>query len=194
MRTSHKLLLLFMFTLFLVAGLTAQDKGSALSQGIKATYAASAAQAENELVSLAGAIPQEKFTWRPAEGVRSISESFLHAALGNYITLTTMGGKLAEGVDTKTLEKSTTDKAKIVDALKKSFAAVNEYVANLPESDYAKQVKFFGMDRTVLDMVVLANTHAHETLGQAIAYARMNGVVPPWTAAMQAREKEGMKK
>lgn len=179
-----------------VATLNAQEKKMEMPAGLKGTYVKIQMSAERELVSLAEAIPQEKLTWRPMEGVRSIAESFLHAAGGNYIILTTIGGKLPEGVDMKTLQSSTTDKAKIVEALKKSFATVNEYVSKIPESDYEKHVSFFGRDMTMMDMIVFAGIHAHETLGQAIAYARMNGVVPPWTAETQERMKkqEGEKK
>jgi hypothetical protein len=67
---------------------------------------------------------------------------------------------------------------------------VNDAVRNTPEASYGKSVKFFGMDVTMLDIVFAAATHQHELLGQQIAYARMNGVVPPWTAEMQKKMKE----
>lgn len=180
---------------------TAQEKAAAkmdMPSGVRGSFAKQSKFVEGQLTSLAQAIPQEKYNWRPGEGVRSIAESFLHAAGGNYVTLTTMGGQLPAGVDMKTLEKSTTDKAKIADALKQSFAAVNDYISKIPEADYGKHVSFFGNDMTILDMIFLAATHQHETLGQAIAYARSNGVTPPWTAERQAqmkeKEKEGAKK
>ncbi|HEX9829987.1 MAG TPA: DinB family protein, partial [Bacteroidota bacterium] len=136
---------------------------------------------ENQFVTLAEAIPQDKYNWRPAEGVRSIAESFLHVARGNYGILTFIGAKVPEGVDMEKLEKSSTDKATIVDAMKKSFKAVNDYVQSVPESDFGREIDFFGNKMTVLDMIMLAATHQHETLGQSIAYARSNGVKPPWS-------------
>jgi len=158
--------------------------------GVASSFLKQSKHVEEQLVSLAQAIPQRDFTWRPMKGVRSVSEAFLHAALGNYAVLTTLGGKLPEGVDTKTLQTSTTDKGKIVEELKKSFQAINDFISKVPEQEYGQQVKFFGMDMTKLDMIFLAATHEHEVLGQAIAYARMNHVVPPWTAEMQAKMKQ----
>jgi uncharacterized damage-inducible protein DinB len=167
-----------------------QEKMMEQPAGVRGSFLKQSKQVEEQLVSLAQAIPQKDFTWRPMKGVRSVSEAFLHVALGNYAVLTTLGGTLPEGVDMKTLQTSTTDKAKIVEELKKSFQAINDCISKVPEQEYGQQVKFFGMDMTKLDMIFLAATHQHETLGQAIAYARTNHVVPPWTAEMQAKMKQ----
>ena len=124
------------------------------------------------------------------KGVRSVSEAFMHVAVGNYVVLQTLGGKPPANYNNK-FESSVTDKEKVVTEVQNSFTAVNDFIQNIPESEYGQVVKFFGMDMTKLDMIFLAATHAHETLGQAIAYARVNKIVPPWTAAQQAREKGG---
>lgn len=166
------------------------QKGMAMDKGgVIGSYVKQAKFVEGQFISLAKAIPQDKYAWRPEEGVRSISESFMHAALGNYIVLQTLGGKMPEGFDMKTYETSTTDKDKIVTELQKSFKALGDHISKIPEKEYSKTVKFFGMDMTKLDMIFLGATHQHETLGQAIAYARTNHITPPWTAAQQAREK-----
>lgn len=145
---------------------------------------------EKQFVSLVEAMPQDKFTWRPMEGVRSVAESFLHVATGNHIIVQMMGGKLPEGLNLMTHEKSTTDKSKIVDIIKDSFRAINEVVKNTSDADLAKPADFFGNKTTYLGLILLCATHEHETLGQAIAYARMNNVVPPWTAERQEKMKE----
>ncbi|HEY5615321.1 MAG TPA: DinB family protein [Bacteroidota bacterium] len=150
-------------------------------KGVQGAFVKQSMFVENQFVTLAEAIPQDKYNWRPAEGVRSIAESFLHVARGNYGILTFIGAKVPEGVDMEKLEKSSTDKATIVDAMKKSFKAVNDYVQSVPESDFGREIDFFGNKMTVLDMIMLAATHQHETLGQSIAYARSNGVKPPWS-------------
>ena len=184
--------LLLICSLALVAQ-ESKEKKMDSPASVRSSYAKQAWHVEQEMESLEQAIPQDKFNWRPMEGVRSIAESFMHAALGNYITLSKITGKWPEGVDMKTYEKSSTEKAKILEELKKSFAAVKEGVENTPEADYSKHVDFFGNDMNVLDMIFAAADHQHELLGQQIAYARMNGIVPPWTAE-QMKKQEGMKK
>src|SRR5437879_11300305 len=82
--------------------------------------------AETKLLRLAEAVPAEKYTWRPGEGVRSVSEVFLHVAAGNYGILRRVGAQPPEGLDLRGLEKSTTEKAKVVEALKASFAHVRQ--------------------------------------------------------------------
>ncbi len=159
-------------------------------KGVQGSFLKQSKFVENQFVQLAQVVPQEKYTWRPMEGVRSIAECFLHAATGNYAVLQTLGAKVPEGFNVQTFEKSTTDKARIIEEVKKSFAAVNDYVSKIPDADLEKHVNFIGMDMTVLDMIMVGATHQHELLGQGIAYARMNKVVPPWTAEMQAKMKQ----
>ncbi len=149
---------------------------------VSTAYLNQAKYVEQQIVSLAEAIPQELYDWRPMEGVRSVAEAFLHIAAVNYLIVTTIGGTIPAGTDPMTLETSTTDKIKIQEELKKSFEVVNNFLTNLPLKDYNRQVDYFGTNMTVLDMIFLAATHQHEHLGQEIAYARMNKIVPPWSA------------
>jgi uncharacterized damage-inducible protein DinB len=185
--------LLGLACLFLSMFALAQDKMMEQPTGVRGSFLKQSKHVEDQFVSLAQAIPQKDYTWRPMKGVRSVSEAFLHAAVGNYVMLRTLGDKLPEGVDLKTLQTSTTKKDQIVEAMKKSFTAINDCIVKIPESEYGNHVNFFGMDMTKLDMIFLAATHQHETLGQAIAYARTNHVVPPWTAAQQASMKKSSK-
>lgn len=138
---------------------------------------------QKKYTDLAGALPQEKFTWRPAEGVRSIGEVFLHISSANYNIPNLLGVPLPAGFDPKTFEKSTTDKTKIIAELNKSFASAIAAVQAMSNADFAKPEKKLGPDANDGDVVYILVTHAHEHLGQSIAYARANGVVPPWTAA-----------
>jgi uncharacterized damage-inducible protein DinB len=137
---------------------------------------------QKKFVGLAGAIPVEKYTWRPADGVRSVSELFLHIAGANYGIPNMMGVPLPPGFDGKTFEKSTTDKAKIIEQLNKSFAAAITVVQGMTNADFAKPDKKLGPEANDGDVIYILVTHAHEHLGQSIAYARVNGIVPPWTA------------
>lgn len=137
---------------------------------------------QKKYVSLAEAIPAGKYTWRPAEGVRSISELFLHVSSAGYGIPNMMGVPFPAGFDGKTFEKSTTDKTKIIAELNKSFTSAIAVVQGMTNADFAKPEKKLGPDANDGDVVYILVTHAHEHLGQSIAYARTNGIVPPWTA------------
>ncbi|HEV3077883.1 MAG TPA: DinB family protein [Thermoanaerobaculia bacterium] len=138
--------------------------------------------AQEKLVALAEAMPADKYGWRPGEGVRSVGEVFMHVASANFYLPTFWGAKIPAGVDPRNLEKEGADKAKTVAALKQSFDFVHQAITALPDSDLNKPIKIFGRDAIVAEAMLGIASHDHEHLGQAIAYARMNGVVPPWSA------------
>ena len=145
---------------------------------------------EKKFVGLAEAIPQEKYTWRPTPEVRSVSEVFLHVAGGNYFYLEGMGVPPPAGVERKNYEKSTSDRAKIVTELKQSFDLVRETLLKTSDADLEKPARLYGQPSTVREVFFVLVTHQPEHLGQAIVYARECGVVPPWTAERQARQKQ----
>jgi uncharacterized damage-inducible protein DinB len=160
----------------------AADK-TAPSYDLKAQAALDLADLQKKFTSLAEAIPAEKYSWRPEAGVRSINELFLHVAAAGFGFPTMMGTAPAPGFDGKGFEKSTTDKAKIIDWLNKSFTYSIAAVNSMSNADFAKALPKLGPDANEGDVIYLMVVHAHEHLGQSIAYARANGVVPPWTAA-----------
>lgn len=146
-------------------------------------------EAQQELVSLAQAMPADKYTWRPAEGVRSVAEVYLHICAGNYGLTALAGAPPKPGFKFQGYENSTTDKAQIIDQLIQSFAFAENGISSLSDADLSKPTGWRGFPGypTVGDLILHIVAHAHEHLGQSIAYARMNGVVPPWTAAAQQR-------
>jgi uncharacterized damage-inducible protein DinB len=151
--------------------------------GVKESILLQISQAQDKLMALAEAMPPEKYGWKPGEGVRSVGEVFNHVASANYFFPTFWGGTVPAGVDPQGLEKAMSgDKAKTMDTLKKSFDNVREAIAAVPEADLNRKIKIFGHDATVRDAMMILASHAHEHLGQSIAYARSNGVVPPWSA------------
>lgn len=175
-------------------GMAQEKSETAKSVSMRDAMVVQVKDAQRKLVDLAEAFPADKYTWRPSEGVRSTAETFLHVATSNYFFPSPMGVKPPEGVDLKTLEKSTTDKAEIVETLKGSFEFVLGAFEKIPESDYGKTVKLPFGEFTTLNTLMIVVTHGHEHLGQLIAYARSNGVVPPWTARQQAAQAEAKKK
>lgn len=159
---------------------TAQEKQEPKS-GFRTEFLQQLKEVESKILDLANAVPQEKYIWRPAEGVRSISEVYMHLAGGNYFLISMAGVKSPEGL-TPEMEKTITDKAKVLDILKKSFEHIRQAILSISDNDLDKPAKFFGRETTVRDVYFNAAMHMHEHLGQSIAYARMNGIVPPWSA------------
>lgn len=136
--------------------------------------------AEKKLISLAEAVPAEKFSWRPGEGVRSISEVYMHVVGGNYLLPSFAGITPPPGIS-RDMEKTIIEKEKVIDALKKSFVHLHQAVEKTSDTDFDKNVKFFGDEASVRSVFLVAASHCHEHLGQSIAYARMNGTTPPWS-------------
>jgi uncharacterized damage-inducible protein DinB len=141
---------------------------------------------EKKIVSLEEAVPQDKMTWRPAPGVRSISEVYLHVAFGNYGIVKAVTGKAPPadaGFDGNPAkwDAKTTDKAEIKKILEKSFDYVRTSAKGLSDADLDRKVKFFGNEMTIRQGLLVVLNHEHEHLGQSIAYARMNKIVPPWS-------------
>ncbi len=174
------------FVLALAAASTAvavaQNHAPDLAASFKQDYLNQLNDAEKKFVSLAEAMPSDKYSWRPGLGVRSVSEVFMHVAGANYAFAMRVGAQPPAGGAPRNLEKAVTQKSQVVDALKASFAYVRNYVEGLSDADLAKETKFFGGKMaSYQDILFFMANHMHEHLGQAIAYARTNGVVPPWS-------------
>ncbi len=143
---------------------------------------------EGRLTDLLGAMSQDQMSWAPAEGIRNCGEIYLHVAEANHMLTAFMTGAEMEG-ERGAMEKSTTDKDEIAKILKDSFTAVNEAAGKLTEEDLNKVVQTpFGMEMSMRNFMISLLNHSHEHLGQGIAYARMNGVTPPWS---EKQEGEG---
>jgi uncharacterized damage-inducible protein DinB len=164
-----------------LSGVAAARQAAAPASGFKADLIGSIDDAAKKLVDLAQATPAEKFGWRPAAGVRSVSEVYLHVAAGNYLIPSFIGVKRPDGMD-RTMETKITDKAKVVETLQKSIAHLKSAIEITPDADLDKKVKFFGTEMTERALLIHVANHMHEHLGQSIAYARVNGITPPWSA------------
>lgn len=142
-----------------------------------------------KLVALAKATPPEKLAWRPGAGVRSAGEVFLHVASDNYLIPSAFGVAIPastkiDAKDMKTLgayEHQSATREQIVAMLDESFAHLKASMAKTTAADLTKPTSLFGMNSNAQAIWILATTHLHEHLGQSIAYARTNGIVPPWS-------------
>jgi uncharacterized damage-inducible protein DinB len=134
----------------------------------------------SQLIALAEATPADKFAWRPAKGVRSTSEVYMHIVLANFYLLSVTGPKmpddLKEGMDT-----TVTAKADVIKWLKRSMEAVKTAHASAKPGDLERKVKIADREATVDGMYLRIIVHANEHMGQLVAYARMSGIVPPWS-------------
>ena len=170
----------------------AQDHGMTMpTTGYRAELIRDLDQLENKYTGLAQAM-SGKYAWRPAEGVRSVSEVFMHAAAGNYLLLNMAGikppadmkvGNMQEAMATMRQMESVTDEAKVQEAVRQSFAFAKHGIATMSDADLDTKIQLFGQEATKRAALHLAVTHLHEHLGQSIAYARTNGVTPPWSQA-----------
>lgn len=154
----------------------AQTPPPELGQGWIPEFTATSRQ----LLELAQATPEDKYGWRPAPGVRSISEVYMHLAVGNFWLLEQAGGKSPVVISSlgKSPEKSVTSKPQVIDLLRKSFEAVKAQYQSL---DRQKPVQFLGQATTSDKVFLRILVHNNEHMGQSVAYARMNGIVPPWS-------------
>lgn len=160
----------------------------------QAEYLADFVTTSKQLVQLAGAAPAEKYSWRPPPGVRSVSEVYVHIASGNYLLTAMAGAPLPSTYVAKPtmdvrsmleairgLERSVVDKDKMVAMLQASLDGVRDNFGKLRPEDLERAADFFGPKTTVRRIYLRIFAHDNEHRGQSIGYARMIGVVPPWS-------------
>jgi uncharacterized damage-inducible protein DinB len=136
-------------------------------------------ESSSKVLQLAEAIPGDKYSWRPAPEVRSISEVLVHIGLGNYYTTTDAGAKPSLAISDDA-EKRITSKAEVLAFLRASIDHMRHALERLAPADLEHPTTMFGQSTTFQNVYLFGISHVHEHLGQLIAYARMNGVVPPW--------------
>ena len=157
--------------------------------GIMKDYLADLAQAQKKMVDLAKAIPAEKYDWRPGAGVRSVGEVFLHVAADNYFIPGGMGTAIPAATGIKASDYKTADayatrklgKDAVVKELEDSYTFLKNAMTATTDAKLSQNATVFGFTQTVRGWWLGTLTDMHEHLGQAIAYARMNGVTPPWS-------------
>ena len=150
-----------------------------------------------EALSLAKAVPEDKYSWRPMEGVRSFGEVFMHMAGSTLLFGSMTGMKIPDGPahDLATVymkkgfempelfaaEAAVKDKAKILEIMEQSFQIGRDMIRNMPDADLDKSFSFFGRPMTQRGLLIFMGNHLNQHVGQSIAYARVNHIVPPWS-------------
>lgn len=152
----------------------------AMPEGLWQGYDGEWKRVSQQLIALAEATPADKFAWRPAAGVRSTSEVYMHIVMANFYLLSVTGPKMPADLK-EGMEKTVTSKPEVINWLKRSLDAVKEaHFAETPK-DLERKVHIFDREATVDGMYLRIIVHANEHMGQLVAYARMTGVVPPWS-------------
>jgi uncharacterized damage-inducible protein DinB len=162
----------------------AQDTPKDAAAAIKAGFIADLDELQGKFVGLAEAFPQDTYKWRPMEGVRSVSEVLMLAAFEGYTFIPNSFGAppMALGSREEMAKiRATSDKAEVVAHLKKAFAYAKSQMQALDPGTLTGKHKVMGMDMTVSETQIHISGDLHEHLGQLIAYARMNHIVPPWS-------------
>jgi uncharacterized damage-inducible protein DinB len=180
----------FLIPFFLVPGGILQAQSLAAPSaavppaGIRAELIGQVEDAGKKLVDLAQAEPADKFGWRPSEGVRSISEVYMHVAAANYLIPKSIGVDPPAGASLD-MEKKITEKTQVIQNLQQSIEHLRKLISNTSDAYLDKPAEFFGEKTTVRNILLILATHMHEHLGQSIAYARTIGVTPPWSGKGQ---------
>lgn len=177
------------FLLLALLAVPALADDAAPARGPRASVRSAIIDARDKILDLARAMPAEKYDWRPGPGVRSAGEVYRHVAQGNYFLCTFLGIKAPEGVVLKDMDTTPLDKAKTIDLVERSYAHALDAVSSIPDAALGDTLRFFGQPSSKMDVLMALATHNHEHLGQSIAYARSNGVVPPWTAKAEEAAK-----
>ena len=182
------LILLALAALLVPAVAVAQD----VPAGIRGELIASMKDAGGKIEELSTAIPDGKYTWKPSKDVRSTGQVFLHVVQMNYVLPTFFGVQPPMSKDELAkLDSQTMDPARIRQMLRESYAWAEKAIADTPDSSLDTPTMFFDVEKMSKRAAMLAlESHSHEHLGQLIAYARANNIVPPWTARELAAQKK----
>ncbi len=160
------------------------EAGSAV--GLQAEVTTLLSVAEEKFNAPAEAMDAEQYAWRPGEGVRSVGEVFRHVAGTNFWMPVLLGCPLPEGPISQDYQsvvayEAAAGRDATRTGLRDSFTHLKQCIADVPDSAMNREVDMFGTPGNVRTYLMTMLTHVHEHLGQSIAYARMNGVVPPWS-------------
>jgi uncharacterized damage-inducible protein DinB len=133
------------------------------------------------LSQLAEVMPTGSYAWSPGEGVMSVERVFMHIARYNYYYLaSSLSIPAPEDVDVETME-ALTGKEIVIPRLAASFEHVRSHIEGIDEGRLTARTTLYGREVGGEAVLLQLLAHMNEHVGQAIAYARMNGIVPPWS-------------
>ena len=159
-----------------LAGAQSQPQSQTQPAGLQAAFAKDAGTLSDKFTGLAR-VMSGKYGWKPGQGVRSVGDVFNLIVMENGMLVGVLSGTPNTGAQPAPI----TDPEKLQEALKASYVNLQKAITGLSDNDLQAPVKLFGRDMTKQGALMLILEDQHEHLGQSIAYARSNGVVPPWS-------------
>ena len=162
-----------------------------LPSTFRAEFLEELAFCERRFLLLAEAMPAEKYSWRPAQGMRSVGGLFAHVVIANYNAVVALDQEQDpqsgphSSFQPETILAIAEDKPKIMEALKNSFGYLRARILNLSDGDGDKAQRMFNRQTTLRGALMIIDRHLGQHLGQATTYALINGVVPPWKQKSQ---------
>ena len=188
MRRSFYLVVTAVSLLALAHTAAAQDvvPNAAAAAEVRARFIADLDSLEGRFLQLAEAFPADKYAWRPGPGVRSVGEAFMHVASEFCVYAPMAYGAarspvIQQGRESFAKFEATASKENVLKHLKEGFAYTKAQITGLDAAQLAGSRKLFGGDHTIIETSFIMSGDLHEHLGQLIAYARMNGIKPPWS-------------
>lgn len=184
MRQARRAATTFLMVAVLCGAAVAQDGGATFTSDMLTDFN----RAGQKLTALAEAAPAEKYGWAPSNEVRTLAEVYMHVVGTNLLLPSALGAPMPEGIEMpeggpmaflQQLETQYTGKDEVLEQLEKSFEYATGAIPAI--TDLETEVTAFGFPATKRAYLLILLTHAHEHLGQAIAYSRSVGVVPPWS-------------
>lgn len=184
MRSSPMLVLAA--ALSLATSATAQAPNAEAAAAIRTRYLRDLDSLQVKFLALAAAFPAEKYSWRPAPGVRSVGEALMHVASEYYIWGVMAYGAqrspvIPRGQEALTKFEQNSSKDSVVKYLKDGLTFAKQTIGAIPIEKLTGTQTLFGQQTTIIDTTIIMTDDLHEHLGQLIAYARMNGIKPPWS-------------
>src|SRR5215831_8688502 len=172
----HMEKILIQYGLYALAAALMAPLGQAQPERIQAAFAKDAGTLSDKFSGLAR-VMAGKYDWKPGPGVRSVGDVFNLIITENGLLAGVLSGTPNAGAGPAPI----TDPEKMQEALKASYVTLQKAITGLSDNDLQTTVKLFGRDWTKQDALMHVLEDQHEHLGQSIAYARTNGVVPPWS-------------
>jgi uncharacterized damage-inducible protein DinB len=138
-------------------------------------------RSSGKIAALAEVVPEDLYDWSPMEGVMHVSQVYMHLARYNFMYLEdNLGIAAPDGIDVANLE-TITDKSEVVELFGRSVEHVREAVKRMTEGDLTATTILYGREVAGWAVLFQLLSHMNEHVGQSVAYARMNGIVPPWS-------------
>lgn len=140
---------------------------------------------KEKFTSLGEAFPESTMDWRPMEGVRSVKDVLVLITAECHVFPPMMGAEPAKGAAAgfrAEMERlSPMSKSALLAEMGRAFDYMIAAVDGMDEAARMKETDFFGQKVSTSAGIAMAAADMHEHLGQLIAYARSNEIVPPWS-------------